>query len=555
MATVKISLEGSKKIRIEGPRDFLFFLRDNVPGVNVAKGNRLARFYKDEIVYLFVRKWALEWGDCFIDPEVSAWAREEANQAKHIARIKSIVDAELDIPYQDTLRQYQRVDVAAMKDMRRLILGNEPGTGKTLEAIAYCDEIDARRILVVCSKSLMGGWEQEINKWSTNPDTTIVPVESNYKRKEKMLANFAENSRFTIINYEMLRDDYFFPIWAHKWDVVICDEAHRLKGRETQQTAGLSKVRTESLILATGTWITNNHQEVFQLLKLVDPDRFSSYWQFVERFCEVETNYFNKKAKDVVGPKNMNAYKYMMNKYLIQRRKRDVLPELPEVIHKIVPIQLTTYQKKHYDELLKEMLTEFTGEGVEEDLLLATPTVLSQYTKLRQLVLTPKLIGGKDSTNKTQAIIDIIENTDEQVVVFSWFKKYIVELDAALAKKKIPFYSIHGDVSAADRSSAELGFRKGKRKVMLGSIKAMSEGLNLQTASVMIFSDKSYVPADNEQAIARIDRMGQKQSPLVYHLNTVNTIEGQIEKILSQKQDLIDEATAIEEVIKRLAKR
>ena len=555
MDMVRISFDGSKKIKVEGPKKLLLNLAKNVPGVNLSKTKTVVRFYKDEIVYLFVLKLVKAYGNYEIAPDVKAWATEEALKGKQLARIKQLDDEELEIPYSDKLRKYQRVDVKAMKHMKRLILGNEPGTGKTLESIAYCDEIGAERVLIVASKSLMGGWYNEIKRWSSNPDVTIIPVETQYKRKEKILANFAKNSRFNIINYEMLRDKTFFPIWSQHWDVVICDEAHRLKGRETQQTKGLSRVKCDSLILATGTWITNNHHEVFQLLNLIEPNRFTSYWQFVERFCETEQNYFNARAKNIVGPKNLTAYKYMMNRYLIQRRKRDVLTELPQVIHKRVPIKMTSYQEKHYKELQDEMITTFLGESPAEDTMVVTPTVLSMYAKLRQITLTPALVGGKDSTNKAQAILDIIENTDGQVVVFSWHKRYIKHLETILANKKIKYFSIHGDVSAADRTKAEIGFREGKAKVMLGTIKAMSEGLNLQTASVLIFADKSYVPADNEQAIARVDRMGQKKSPLIYHLITEGTIEETIEDILQKKQNLINEASAIEDVLKKLARR
>lgn len=554
---VKISLDGSKKLKVTGSVDFLKYIAEKIPGVNLSKKKDVARFYKDEIVYLFVLKEVKKLKDYYIDPEVTQWAKMEAVNSKLIAKVKQYDDVDdLEIPYAHKLRKYQRVDVLTMQGMKRMILGNEPGTGKTLESIAFCDEVQAKKILVVASKSLMGGWKNEIERWSTDPRAIVVPVETNYKRKEKMLSKLNTEARFYIINYEMLRDDYFSPIWKNNWDVVICDEAHRLKGRTTKQTDGLSRVSSKALILATGTWITNNHHEVFQLLQLLDPDRFNSYWQFVERFCETEENYFSQgKAKDIGGPKNMNAYKYMMNKYLIQRRKKDVLTELPEVIHKYVPIEMTNYQHKHYNELKEELITTFIGDTPSDDVMLVTPTVLSKYAKLRQITLTPELVGGKDSTNKTQAIIDIIENTDEQVVVFSWYKKYIKQLETILAKKDISFYSIHGDIPAPDRTKAEQGFREGRRKVMLGTIKAMSEGLNLQTASTMIFSDKSYVPADNEQAIARIDRMGQKNSPVIYHLITQDSIEEQIEEILQAKQDIIDEASAIEEVIKKLAKK
>ncbi|QQO90087.1 putative global transcription activator [Bacillus phage BSTP8] len=549
--SVKIFLEGQSKIKVTGPYNILKLLLRKVDGLNLLKDKTALRTKLDELTFYFLKHHLRKMGiTYYTDPKLSEWSYEQTLHNRKIARMKCIDDMTITIPYSDKLRKYQRVDVALMQKMKRLILGNEPGTGKTLESIAYCDLIEAKKILIVASKSLLGSWASEIEKWSSEPDYKIIPVDTTYKKKEKTNANLNEDHRFNIINYEMLRDRKGFPkLWSTKWDVVICDEAHRLKGRKSKQTDGASQLKTDSLILATGTWITNNHHEVFQLLQLLDPKRFTSYWQFVDRFCKTENNYFNEHAKDIVGTKNMKAYRYMMNPYLIQRKKKDVLTELPPVIHKQIPIEMTAYQNKHYKELFEDMMTMFENEE-----LVVSPNVVSKYMRLRQVLLTPALLGGKDSTNKTDAVLDIIENTDDQIVVFSWFKGYIKHLETILTKKDISFRSIHGDIDSESRTKAADDFRNGKVKVMLGTIKAMSEGLNLQTASTMIFTDKSYVPADNEQAIARIDRLGQKRSPIIYHLKTVGTVEEMIDETLAKKQDIIDEASAIEEIIKKLAK-
>lgn len=547
VSILQISFDGSKKISVTGESKILKKLQNNIPGTNLNKAKNKLRFNRDEIIFLQVKK-MLQKEQTEISSEVKAWAQAQAIDAKKIASLKTLDDVDIDIPYSNKLRKYQRVDVNAMKHMNRLILGNAPGTGKTLESIAYCDMKRASKVLIVCSKSLMGTWKAEINKWSTDPSYEIIPVDTTYKKKEKMNQNLAKEKRFNIINYEMLRDRTFKQLWSTKWDVVICDEAHRLKGRKTQLTEGASKLKYDSLILVTGTWINNNHHEVYQLLRLIDKDRFTSYWHFVDRFCETEDSFYSQ-TPDIVGPKNLKAYKYLMNKYLIQRRKRDVLTELPDIIHKTINIQMTPYQKKLYKQIQDDMMAT-----LEDDEILLTPTTSAQYAKLRQICLSPAIVGGKESSNKVQTLLDIIENTEGQIIVFSWYKKFIKYLIELFGHKNIPCVSIHGDVSSEDRILAMERFTapNSNIKVCLGTIKTMSEGLNLQTASSLIFTDKSYVPGDNEQAIARVDRMGQKNNPLIYHLVTENTIEEHIETILQEKQDLIDEASAIEEVIARL---
>lgn len=567
---LKISLEASKVkiVDTSGKQGRLLKLASAIPGINVAKKFAIARFRKDDVVMTFFMNYIKKNNiEVSIDQEVNDWFTQEAKKNKAIAEIKSRKDDVTPLSYNDKLRPYQRVDINLLMHMQNVILGNDPGTGKTIEAIGYADAIKAKKILVIGPLSILGNWKNEIEAWSEDPRATIINVDSSYKRLEKMRKNLQEDSRFYIGSYSLLQMgvdkvtnrfkalDKLPELFKQKWDIVFVDEAHVLKNKKTQLSRGIELLKKNSLVLMTGTWINKNHNEVFRLLQLMDKNRFGSYWSFVERFNETEENYMakaknkNSNALTIIAPRNKEAYRYMMNSYVIQRYKRDVLTELPDVIYQKIPIQLSSAERKLYDKFKEELIVE-----VEENNFVVSPNVMTQETRLRQLLLHPSLVGSNIATNnKTDRILEIVEEAERQVVIFSSSRVYIELLAELLTKNKITNTMITGKVRSADERTRRVqDFTNGKYKVMLGTIAAMKEGLNLQVADTLIFADKSYVPGENQQAIARIDRLGQKNNPIIYDLITENSIEEYIDEVVTTRQDLIDEMSSLQEIIKKM---
>jgi SNF2 family DNA or RNA helicase len=179
--------------------------------------------------------------------------------------------------------------------------------------------------------------------------------------------------------------------------------------------------------------------------------------------------------------------------------------------------------------------------------------------RLRQLCLSPVILGGPDKSVKTEALLEILDEaieSGEKVVVFSWFKDYVKLLSQVLDKQKIRHVVMHGDTSDVARDQAKRQFRDDPdTKVFLSTIKTGGEGLNLQNASVLVFTDKSWVPGDNEQAEDRIHREGQTKNPLIISLVCKDTIEEDMETVLQNKERITSEAMAIEKVAEKLIER
>jgi SNF2 family DNA or RNA helicase len=170
-------------------------------------------------------------------------------------------------------------------------------------------------------------------------------------------------------------------------------------------------------------------------------------------------------------------------------------------------------------------------------------TVLEQIIRLRQICLDPRILPevGIDKPGvKTEALLNIIESSDNQIVIFSSYKTYANLIAAELKKRKISYELLTGDTKQSVRVGQLKRFQEGKSKIFLGTIKAGGVGLNLQCASTLIFTDKDYSPAINEQSEARIHRIGQKNAAEIITLYTKDTVDELMEEMLEARGAMIN---------------
>ena len=532
-----------KRLCLKCPRS-LWSVAQSVPGASLSRDKTVMRYPPDE---LNARRLIKIIPNLTVDPEVQRWLDESLERAKYLAKLKDMPDAKINAPQANRLYPFQRVDVAFMREVPFVLNANQMGTGKTVEALALADEVRAEKVLIVCSKSKMSDWADEIGVWCSNKASV---ARGSIQQRKQIIAEF---QRFLIINYAMLRGSKYSELFKIKWNLVIFDEAHQLKGRKAQQTQGAKRLKAKRIVLLTGTPMLNAPQELWSLLNLLYPKRFTSYWQFVERFCETEENPFAPTPR-IIDVKNVKALQYILVPIMVRREKKQVMSHLPDKIYKTIRLELEGQQKKAYEQMEKEMVAMLQN-GVE----VKAGTGLAQMIRLRQLCLSPAILGGPDKSVKTEALLEILDEaieSGEKVVVFSWFKDYVKLLSQVLDKQKIRHVVMHGDTSDVARDQAKRQFRDDPdTKVFLSTIKTGGEGLNLQNASVLVFTDKSWVPGDNEQAEDRIHREGQTKNPLIISLVCKDTIEEDMETVLQNKERITSEAMAIEKVAEKLIER
>ena len=211
------------------------------------------------------------------------------------------LDADIDLEWSDALMGYQRQAVHFGMNVNRHICSLERGLGKTIVAIATECALKSKRVLVVCPGYLKLNWEREIQKWAFEP--CVVTRGDRAVREEQIKQYFESNTRFLVVNYEMIRPNKkaggYPELLSYSWDAVIFDEAHRLKGRSSQWTEGAKQFRKIPRVqFLTGNPIANTPNDIWQLLNLIDPLKFSSYWAFVEWFMNLVDTFF---GKEIVG--------------------------------------------------------------------------------------------------------------------------------------------------------------------------------------------------------------------------------------------------------------
>ena len=199
-------------------------------------------------------------------------------------------------------------------------------------------------------------------------------------------------------------------LFNKKWDLVVADEAHKLKNRKTQQTQGFQKLTSKRMALLTGSPLLNSPEEIWSLLNILFPSRFGSYWQFVEDFCQTEYNPFAQTPK-IIGVKNKRELHFLVNPLMINRKKEDVLADLPEKRYQTIKLKMDDKQEEIYRDLEENMFAD-----LGDDLLL-TSTGLEQLLRLKQIALSPQLLDADQVGVKIKTIKELLNDTDKKVVI------------------------------------------------------------------------------------------------------------------------------------------
>ena len=233
------------------------------------------------------------------------------------------------------LRPYQRAVVDTAPS--RFLYADPPGTGKTATALRWASAHGSQHALVAAPKAVLHHSEAEAARWvSTSSPVTGVgtpPVRARLRSQA-----YCTPGSILIVNYETMRQD-IAALCECRFDTVIFDEAHRLKGRETQVHKAALKLarRAPRLALVTGTPILNRADEMWSALHLLDPKRWPSYWRWVEEHFRISATTFggriSRPARLIQGPLPgaLDRIREEAAEFLFQRPLEELLPDLPEV--------------------------------------------------------------------------------------------------------------------------------------------------------------------------------------------------------------------------------
>lgn len=399
-------------------------------------------------------------------------------------------------------------------------------THNTLLAINCMKAIKAKKILVVCPSYLKYNWEDEIKKWSN--DLTCSVINGTAAQREQGFKDYKFNNKnVLIINYEQIRYKVTKgennkvtdrEIKIHKdilesiWDLIVMDESHRLKGRDSQVSEGMLKLKSKSKIMLTGTPINKCETEIWKPLRILDKQRFTSYWKFAEYYCHVEDGFY---CKEIKGLKNKKEYNKLLNRYMLRKKKEDVI-DLPDKVVKIIKLDLTGKQLKIYKQAEKEYLNP-KGEIIESD--------VEKFIRINQIVQNPAILEGENISCITDTAIEILHDKEEKFIIGCTFIK-MSELTYEKIKKvflKRKVVLVNGTIKIKERYEIIEDWKKSKNSIIITTIKAMSEGLNLDICDNMMYLDYDWSNSANLQFSNRIHRMTSNRIKFYYHLIVRNT--------------------------------
>ncbi len=542
------NIQNYSSISLKYGEDRKIYLR--IGEINKAKIQRKAKRYFDD--NNFLKENAFDKIDKFIeevkilDPEFRLYSdaldfiievRSKNQRIKHLENKYKlgINSPELDNLINAKLYPYQKEGILFAAKAGRCLIADDMGLGKTIQAIAISEilanEFNIEKVLIVCPTSLKYQWKAEIEKFTNR---SVLVVEGNaLKRAEQ----FKQNEFFKITSYNSIKADFvknndFEP------DLIILDEAQRIKNWKTKTAQNVKQLKSEFAIVLTGTPLENRLEELHSIVEFVDRYKLGALFRFLAN------HQLTEETGKVLGYHNLSKISKSLESIVIRRKKKDVLLQLPERIDNNYFVVATDKQKEihseYYDTVARLVnkwnKQKFLSEPDRKKLLLSLSCM--------RMVCDSTYILDQETRFDTKIdelmtlLKDIFEDKSEKVVVFSQWERMTRLVAMELDKMNIQYEYLHGGIPSIKRKDLLHNFHSKPNVRVFLSTDAGGVGLNLQCANVVINLDIPWNPAVLEQRIARVHRLGQGSVVRVINFVTLHSIEHRMLNLLNFKQAL-----------------
>jgi SNF2 family DNA or RNA helicase len=407
---------------------------------------------------------------------------------------------------------YQLEGIAFLMPRHAALLADEMGLGKTVQSILALRLLFSagliRRALLVCPKPLVHNWSRELRIWAEDLPFEVIGGDTETRRAAWLVSNCP----LKLINYELLtRDAPFLADEQVRFDVVVLDEAQRIKNRESKTAQVVRSIQRERSWALTGTPIENKPEDLVNLFAFVDPERIPA---------DTPAKRLPQLTADCI----------------LRRTKEDVLTDLPPKTIRDTVLELTPAQREAYELAEKEGVIRLNALGET----ISVQHIFELVMRLKQICNFDPLT--KQSAKLEQLLADLAEvaESGRKAIVFSQW----VEPLELIAQKVRPLGPLqyHGRVPSRDRQAILERFQSDPTKhVILMSYGTGGVGLNLQFTNYVFLFDRWWNPAVEDQAINRAHRIGQREPVFVTRFVTQGTIEGRIAEVLEKKRQLFNE--------------
>lgn len=432
-------------------------------------------------------------------------------------------------PINKKLMPFQITGVINLAERKHNLLADEMGLGKTVQAICLMNMLKLRKVLIITPASIKRNWEHKLNEWLT--EGRIIQI---IDKKTDFISEFAE---VVIVNYDLISHSYLHQqLTERKWDLLICDEAHRLKNMKAKRTvAVLSRTglahKAERTLMMTGTPVLNRPIELYPILRVLAPKvmaPYSDYFKYGRRYC---AGYMDGFAFNVDGASHTDELnKKLREHYMIRRMTYEVEVQLPKRRHEVIFIDSTKdiqNRLRTLDEATRKDFKHQTFDGSAGEL-----------ATLRRETAEAKI------DTSIEIIRDYIEAVGK-IVIFAYHHSVIEKLEKELATYNP--VTLSGSTLQIHREGVIRKFSGDPNcRVFIGQIQAAGEGIDglQKVCSNILFVEWSWVPGEIEQAIKRVHRIGQERAVLIRFLVWANSIEEH------QMRVALDKVKTIKEIVK-----
>ena len=430
------------------------------------------------------------------------------------------------VPKGLSLMEFQKEGVGFIESRNgNVIVGDEMGTGKTITVLTYIsNHPELTPVVIVVPATLKYNWKKEADKWLlTKRDIQILEGKKTKKLKK--------SSDIIIVNYDIV----------HAWrkeianinpKVLVLDECHAIKTSTTKRTKGVKHIakKAKHIIPMSGTPAINRPAELYNSIKLVEPELFGSFQSYAQRYCDA---YFNGYGWEYKGGSNLEELYDILSNIMIRRKKEDVIKDLPEKRRTFVSLDLTNisdYNKAENDFI--EWVRENKGKRAADRASSAEKLV--KVGTLRLLAVRGAL------ANSIQWVKNFLADYDGKLVVFAVHKEIISALMEEFGDIAV---KIDGSVPTGEvRQTIVEKFQNDKNiRLLVGNIKAAGVGITLTASSNIVFLELPWTPGELEQSEDRCHRMGQKNAVNIWYLLAENTIEMELAKMIDSKRNILSQ--------------
>lgn len=423
------------------------------------------------------------------------WLKNHTNptgKAHSLEELLCIAANQTQLPLYD----YQRAGSDFLQKHHRALLADEMGLGKTLQAIAAIVDLikqgEVSRVLVVVPKSLCLNWLAQFQKWAPHVAASLVLPTGAAARS--VWPQRVGSSWVIVTTYEQVRR--FPELIDQHADLVVADEAHRLRNSSSGTSQSFRKIARQRMWLLSGTPMERDPEDIAHLLSLLEPNRFSS------RDARLPIAVLRERARPLV----------------LRRSVEDVLSQLPAQVDCHEVLSLTPSQRKSYLICRKAR----------------TKVAIQRFSALRSICDLDPESGSSSKIDRSLQLVSQIRSSGESVVIFSYWRAPLAELKARLESDDHRPVVLTGDQSAYQRQEAVDRFEN-EGGILLASGHIAGEGLTLVRANHAIFLNRWWNPSRNSQAAGRIRRIGQVRTTFVYTFTCAGTVEELVDLLLERK--------------------